>query len=387
MPIGYLSAVAIVAVYAVAALWPRRRPRPMRAVSFALGHLINELPFVGLAWLVAWTLVALVAGDLETTGGLVVLGAAALTAPALVEIARRGALAGRVVEGALDRGLGPGWRSVRDPFDRPGGGRLARILLAPFPLRTRGVRRIRNVAYGDAGRRNRLDLYRPRRPPAGGSPVLIHFHGGHFRIGGKSREARPLLHRLASQGWLCASATYRLRAAGRFPNSLIDAKRAIAWVRRHAHEHGADPSLLIAAGSSAGGHLAAMAALTPGDPALQPGFEDEDASVAAAVGLYGYYGRRTRSSPRPSSPVDCVGPDAPPFFLAHAGNDTNLPEGSAEAFVEALRERSERPVVYAELPGAQHSFDLFRSLRFERVVDGIEAFAAWVRASARRPAP
>ena len=42
------------------------------------------------------------------------------------------------------------------------------------------------------------------------------------------------------------------------------------------------------------------------------------------------------------------------------------------------------PVVYAELPGAQHTFDLFHSLRFESVVDGIEAFAAWVR-SRRAP--
>ena len=36
-------------------------------------------------------------------------------------------------------------------------------------------------------------------------------------------------------------------------------------------------------------------------------------------------------------------------------------------------------LVYAELPGAQHSFALFHSLRFEAVVDAIEAFAAWVR--------
>jgi alpha/beta hydrolase fold len=50
-------------------------------------------------------------------------------------------------------------------------------------------------------------------------------------------------------------------------------KQAIAWVRRHGAEHGADPSVLVVAGSSAGAHLASMAALTPNDPAFQPGFE------------------------------------------------------------------------------------------------------------------
>jgi acetyl esterase/lipase len=54
----------------------------------------------------------------------------------------------------------------------------------------------------------------------------------------------------------------------------------------------------------------------------------------------------------------------------------------ARRFVEQLRSTSSNPVVYAELPGAQHSFDLFHSIRFEAVVDGVEAFTAWVRSRA-----
>ncbi len=46
---------------------------------------------------------------------------------------------------------------------------------------------------------------------------------------------------------------------------------------------------------------------------------------------------------------------------------------------------SSNPVVYAELPGAQHTFDLFHSLRFETVVDAIEGFAAWVRNNGAQP--
>ena len=70
-------------------------------------------------------------------------------------------------------------------------------------------------------------------------------------MGAKSREARAIFHRLAGQGWVCASANYRLREAGRFPNSLIDAKKAIAWARRHAPDYDADPTVLVVAGSSA----------------------------------------------------------------------------------------------------------------------------------------
>ena len=49
-----------------------------------------------------------------------------------------------------------------------------------------------------------------------------------------------------------------------------------------------------------------------------------------------------------------------------------------DPFVTDLRAASSNPVLYAELPGAQHSFELFHSVRFETVVNGIEMFAAWV---------
>jgi acetyl esterase/lipase len=71
---------------------------------------------------------------------------------------------------------------------------------------------------------------------------------------------------------------------------VIDVKKVIAWARAHADEYGADPAFVVVAGSSAGAHLAATAALTANDPTFQPGFEEADTTVAAAVGLYGYYG-------------------------------------------------------------------------------------------------
>ena len=181
---------------------------------------------------------------------------------------------------------------------------------------------------------------------------------------------------------MCISANYRLSPAGTFPDFLIDVKKVIAWAREHGPEYGADPAVVFAAGSSAGGHLAALAALTPNDPVFQPGFEGADTSVTAAISLYGYYGP-LGDGQVPSSPVAYVRTDAPPFFVAHGDRDTLVLVEDARLFVERLRSTSSKPVVYAELPGGHHTFDLFHSLRFEAVVDGIEAFAAWVRTQSR----
>ena len=253
----------------------------------------------------------------------------------------------------------------------------ARILFGPFFVRRRDVERVANISYGDAGKANLLDVYRSRSQPSRG-PTLVYLHGGTFRSGRKDKEARPLIYRLASQGWVCISANYRLSPAATFPDHLIDVKKVIAWVREHGQEYGADPMIVFVAGSSAGGHLASFAALTPNDPAFQPGFEAADTSVSAAISLYGYYGSLDTER-QPSSPLDYVDAKAPPFFVAHGDRDTLVLVDDARHFVEQLRSASSQPVVYAELPGGQHTFDLFHSIRFETVVDAIEAFTAWVR--------
>jgi acetyl esterase/lipase len=209
--------------------------------------------------------------------------------------------------------------------------------------------------------------------------MLVYLHGGAFRSGRKNREARPLIYRFASEGWVCISANYRLSPDAKFPDQLIDVKKVIAWARANAGEYGADPDILFVAGSSAGGHLASTAALTPNVAAFQPGFERADTGVTAAISLYGYYGTIDTRGETPSSPMAYVGSAAPPFFVAHGDKDTLTIVEDARRFAASLRSVSPSPVVYAELPGAQHVFDLFHSIRFDTVVDGIESFACWVR--------
>jgi acetyl esterase/lipase len=366
MPIGYLISVALIAWYTLCAVRP---PRPRQSspfnVVFWFGFLVNELPFVAMVWLVAATVIAAAQGDLLTPVGLVGLGIALVTMAGLVVIVRRALAARPVLERALaDAGFGTAaiGRHLR----------WARIVLWPFPTRGRDIERISDIDYGDAGRGNRLDLYRPRRRRPDG-PTLVYLHGGAFRIGNKSREARPLLHRLARHGCVCISANYRLAREATFPAPLIDVKRVIAWVRENGPAYGADPNRVIVAASSAGAHLASTAALTPNEPTLQPGFERVDTSIDAVVGFYGYYGAIDTTGP-PSSPHDYAPADRPPFLIAHGENDTLVIVEDARLFVDHLRATSPRPVAYAELPGAQHDFDLVYSIRFEAVVDAVEVF-------------
>ena len=378
MPIGYLVTTSFVACGVLGALAPPRRPFILGALSFVAGFALNELPFIAAAWLVVSTLLALNQTGLGSPVGVAAFAVAILAMAGLLLVVRRALLTGPALERALTAGLGAGWRgNIGDARTRR---RImsGRVLFAPFLMRRPDVTRIANLSYGDAGRKNLLDVYHGR-PGTANKPVLIHLHGGALFMGRKNRESLPLLYRLASQGWVCISANYRLRPAVTFPDHLIDVKKVIAWAREHARDYGADPSVVLVAGSSSGGQLAALAALTSNDPRYQPGFEHVDTSVNAAICLHGYYGQPGSQVAEPFSPLAYPGVGAPPFFIAHGDRDSLIPVETARLFAERMRGGSAGPVVYAELPGAQHGFDRFHSIRFERVVDAVEDFATWIR--------
>jgi acetyl esterase/lipase len=376
--------MAIAALSAVLGRQPRRSS-PFR-LTYVFGLWLNW-PLVAFLGLIASTALAIDQSGVDSPVFWLGLGLAAVASAALVILRREAQRTGPVLERALDEGLGSEWRHdvgaelAARLRRRPS---LARILLAPVSSRRRGVRRLANVRYGPAGRANALDLYRDRSDRSG-RPVLIHFHP---IFGSKRLGTRYLFHRLAAEGWLCVGANYRRASADELFDPVMDVKRVIAWVREHGSEHGADPAAIFVAGSSLGGHLASLAAFTPGEPALQPGFESADTSVAGVVSLYSYYGAVARDG-SPTARLPYATKDAPPCFVTHGDQDSLVIVDDARGFVEQLRATSSNPVVYAELPGAQHGFDLFRSRRFDTVVDAIEIFAATVRSRQRafEPAP
>lgn len=369
VPIGFLVTVTAAALLTLLALAPQRRTRALRSLSFLSAAAFNELPFLVFASVMAATLLAVGQGDLRGRGGAACAGLAALTTALLATVAWRATRTARAVERALADGLGETWRAELQPGLAAGLRRhlpVGRILFLPLPLRPRGIERVADIRYGEGGERQSFDLYRRRAGPDGGRPVLVHLHGGGFRRGRKSRQSRPLLLRLAAQGWICISANYRLRPEVRLADQAGDVERVIAWVRANGHAYGVDQRLVFVCGTSAGAQLAAFAALT------------SDNAVAAAICLGGYYGPVDRSASL-SAAVAGAGSSAPPFLVVHGELDTLVPAESARRFATALGRVSPSPVVYAQLPAGQHTFDLFHSIRFESVVDAIEAFAAWVR--------
>jgi acetyl esterase/lipase len=370
MAIGYLASTMTAGAVTSLALWPRPTRGPRATPAFVIESSANELPFLIFYWLVGSTLLAVKEHDIPSLLGWIALGIALLTIIGLAVMVRRAFDARPVLTSALEQCV---------PSD--GGQRpwlaLGRVLIAPLRLPQRRVKRTRGVAYGPVSRYNSLDLYCRRSRPAS-CPVFVYFHPGGFVSGAKSRESRLLADRLVRRGWIYLSANYRLGAAGEFPNHLIDAKRVIAWVRAHGEELGVDQRLIVLAGGSSGAHIAAICALTTNDPTFQPGFENADTSIAAAIGLYGYYGAEPTSRTA-AAPSDYVRVDAAPLFAIHGRRDPMVPQANARRFVEELSSVSTSPVLYAELPGAQHNFDRFASIRFAAVVDAIDRFTSWVR--------
>jgi acetyl esterase/lipase len=337
--------------------------------SWASTAAICEVPFL-FVLVVAVSTVPDTTGGVAWPGGWILLLVASATVIGLLVVAARARNAPRHLEGVLDDAFGATWRDRFGSLSRPS---WIRASLWPWPWRPRRIRRTRHVPYGPDVRAHRVDLYR-LRSTQGPSPVLVHLHGGGFRSGSKSREARPLIHHFADRGWICISANYTLaRSPGEaFPQALEDVRRLLAWLHEVGPSHGLDPSRIVLTGSSAGAHLTAMAAVTTRRPTLD--FEPCDKGFAAAIGFYGYYGEVDGIG---TSPIDFDTSGAPPLLVVHGSQDTYTPIAGARGLVASVR-RSGGAAWLAEVPGAQHSFDLFRSYRYTAIVDAAFVFASCV---------
>ena len=393
------------ALSTVLALVPIRRPFAAATAGWVVGLPALELPLHVGAGVVAVTAGALTAGPLTPTK-VAGTGLAALTCAGLsVVLARQLAAAGvldrafdsaatevateRATEGATERATEGAREAARSATT---GGtttsatttRAATLphtpwltaLARPWPSRPRGVRARRHLTYGPDPRANRFDLYTGRDHERARG-VLIHIHGGHFRAGGPSRESRAMLFDHAQRGWAAISTTYHLAPTpeGAFPEHLVDIKRLIHWIRTDGPAHGIPAHApIVVAGSSAGAHIAMMTALTACDPRFQPGFEGTDTTLAGAVGLYGYYGRLGPATKDASDPVRRPAGGAPPIAVIHGRADMYTPVRGSRRLVTHLRAGSPNPVVYAELPGAQHGFDAVQSVRYLAVVAAIRRY-------------
>lgn len=130
-----------------------------------------------------------------------------------------------------------------------------------------GVQEARNVPYSTIdGHTLQLDVFYPARKGKSLPAVMI-IHGGGWRTGSRQQHI-PLAERLAEQGFVCFTVSYRLSTDALYPAAVHDLKAAIRWIRAHAATYNADPTRIAALGFSAGAQLAALLGSAANVPAL-----------------------------------------------------------------------------------------------------------------------
>jgi len=404
-----LARAAVEFVNAANGLRPLARKGYSTVLVFWFGWPTSEVPGLYFTVSLADALRRGRRGDFAGPKGKAALALTAASWAILGVIRYRGVTTpGPVLEAGLREQLGPDYAEELATLPNTPAVRGRRDL----PLRTTVARRrfvdkSNIVSYGPHGRANLADIWRRRDlPREGKAPVLVQVPGGAWVIGWRRPQAYPLMSHLVSRGWICVSLNYRVSPLHTWPDHIVDVKRALAWVKENIAAYGGDPNFVAITGGSAGGHLSALAALSPNDPKFQPGFEEADTSVVAAVPIYGRYdwfstdgeGRREfvallekfvvkkkfathRDVYIDASPVREVWADAPPFFVLHGHDDSLIPVVEAQEFVDELRAVSKSPVAYAELPNAQHAFDMFGSPRGHQSAEAVARFLSWVYAT------
>lgn len=403
----FLGLALLGALVTANAFVAQRRITPFIIPSFFAGWLVSELPLHQIAWQVVATLFFVSSGALEAWQGWVGLGVTLVSWGGLLALLPISGRAGAVAELALDDALGAGYTADWSPSveqamkAQPTTNRHLWVFKMSHPA----VKVTRDIPYIDDGNaRHKLDIYSPKTPLAGMSPapVLLQIHGGGWMIGNKKEQALPLMHLMAARGWICVTVNYRLSPKATFPDHLIDVKSALKWIKENIESYGGDPNFVVATGGSAGGHLSSLLTLTANDPEYQPGFEDVDTSLQGCVPFYGVYDftdsyglqvhgglldiiqdrvfKKRLDSDRDdflrASPMHRIHADVPPMYVIHGDQDSLAPVEEARQFVKLLRASSKSPVAYAEIPGAQHAFDIFHSPRNSAVAESVSRFLA-----------
>ncbi|MDB6118552.1 MAG: lip2 [Verrucomicrobiaceae bacterium] len=235
-----------------------------------------------------------------------------------------------------------------------------------------------NITYLPEGRKEKADLYLPLEFPKDKKlPAVVIIHGGGF-VGGIKDAAREINigGNLVRNGYVAMSIEYLLAKAGKpsWPQNLHDCKTAVRWLRANADKYHIDAAHIGVIGGSAGGHLAAMVALTGPDAGLDPKepYGSLSCQVQCGVDLYGpndltlwmkdskMIGRSIKEALeeyRKASPVFQVTKDDPPMLMMHGTADTTVDPEQSKLLDAALAKAGvEHQLEIIE--GAPHTFHL-----------------------------
>jgi acetyl esterase/lipase len=248
-----------------------------------------------------------------------------------------------------------------------------------------GSRIVRDIEFAQVGQTKLLlDLY---LPAAVDRPMLVVWvHGGAWRSG--SRADMPLAP-LVEHGYAVASVDYRLTPVAPFSAQVHDIKAAIRFLRSGQTELGVDASRIAIAGSSAGGHLAALVGVTGGVDKLEGDVGDHAAQSSAVQAIVNFFGPTNlttildQSTPhglgvripalqlllegqpveqperaRLASPVFYVDERDPPLLMIHGDQDPQVPINQSHELMGRY-EAAERPVQLEVVHGGGHGGDEF----------------------------
>lgn len=219
----------------------------------------------------------------------------------------------------------------------------------PFTLGTAH----RNLTYCHS---QSLDLYIPRGAVTRPLPVAVYIHGGGMTAGDKADLSPVFLDALASAGYAVASVNYRLAPGSRFPAQIEDVKCAIRYLRAKAPRYGLNAREVFAFGTSVGGQLVTLAALTGPYSAWDAGpYRAEPATLRAVADMFGpanltqrasgfsasgiqqVFGRGDRGDLVLASPVHFVAANSPPILIVQGVNDTKVLESQAIELYKDLK--------------------------------------------------
>lgn len=244
-----------------------------------------------------------------------------------------------------------------------------------------GVKAYRDVVYqtNPGFRPQVVDIYVPAT--RGPHPLVMFIHGGgwmggHTRHSGALADFPKVLASLAAEDFTVASLEYRLSNEAPFPAQLQDSNAALRFLRAHAGDYRIDPKRVGVWGGSAGGHLAALTAVTCRNTALDPA-SATDGCVQAAVTWYGVYDFAGMTATRDGnaaggkllgcgktcpedkvravSPVTYIDAEDPPFLLIHGDDDQVVPVVQSHLGEAAFKKAGVR-VESIYIPGVDHSF-------------------------------
>jgi acetyl esterase/lipase len=243
------------------------------------------------------------------------------------------------------------------------------------------VRVERDVVYLAPERQEKGDLYLPATAvPGQRFPAVVIIHGGGWTGGdkGANREIN-IGTNLAAHGYVGFSINYVLatRDHPTWPQNLYDCKTAVRWLRKNADRLQIDASCIGVIGGSAGGHLAAMVALTGPESKLDPDgpYGEYSCRVQAAVDLYGpaelmtwppntsrlpIFSETKAQRPelyRLASPGTHADKNDPPLLILHGTADGTVAVEQSQALATALK-RAGTPHELIIIDGAPHSFHL-----------------------------